>query len=79
MNALYRADHEAWREVRGTLASEAEPDLAANNAFWDRYEGTLSDTANRINDTYLRVNGQADGVRSYDRMVDLIVAYFGEE
>ena len=54
----------------------AEPDLAANNAFWDRYEGPVSDTAERINDTYLRANGQADGVRSYDRMVDLIMAYF---
>lgn len=79
MNALYRADADAWQEVRGTLAPEAEPDLAANNAFWDRYEGAVSETANRINDTYLKVNGQMDGVQSYDRMVDLIVAYFGEE
>ena len=79
MNALYRADPEAWQVVRGTLAPEAEPDLAANNAFWDRYEGAVSETANRINDTYLKANGQADGVQSYDRMVDLIVAYFREK
>lgn len=79
MNALYRADNEAWQEARGTLAPEVEPDLAANNAFWDRYEGAVSETANRINDTYLKANGQVDGVQSYDRMVDLIVAYFGEE
>lgn len=76
MNALYRADYENWQEVRGMLDEAAEPDLAANNEFWDRYEGAISETAERINDTYLKVNGQADGVRSYDRMVDLIVAYF---
>ena len=78
MNALYRADYESWQEVRGMLDEAAEPDLTANNEFWDRYEGTISETAERINDTYLKVNGQADGVQSYDRMVDLIVAYFSD-
>ena len=76
MNELYRADYEVWQEVRGMLTEEAEPDLTANNAFWDRYEGMISETADRINDTYLKANGQADGVQSYNRMVDLIVAYF---
>ena len=75
MNALYRTDPEVWQEVRETLAPEAEPDLASNNAFWDRYEGVISETSDLINDTYLKANGQIDGVRSYDRMVDLIVAY----
>lgn len=76
MNALYRADYESWQEVRALLAGAAEPDLAANTAFWDAYEGKISETAGRINNAYLRVNGQADGVQSYNRMVDLIVAYF---
>ena len=76
MNALYRADHESWQEVRSLLAEEAGSDLEADSAFWDAYEGRISETADRINDTYLKVNGQADGVRSYSRMVDLIVAYF---
>lgn len=76
MNALYRADRESWQEVRPLLAEEAEPDLEADSAFWDEYEGRISETADKINDTYLKVNGQADGVRSYSRMVDLIVAYF---
>ena len=76
MNALYRADYESWQEVRTLLDGAAESDLAANSAFWDAYKGKISETAGRINDTYLKVNGQADGVQSYNRMVDLIVAYF---
>ena len=28
----------------------------------------------RVNDAYLRAQGQADGVQSYGRMVDLILA-----
>ena len=76
MNALYRADYESWQEVRLLLNEAAEPDLSANTEFWDAYEGRISETADKINDTYLKVNGQADGVQSYSRMVDLIVAYF---
>ena len=76
MNALYRADYESWAEVRVTLDAAVQPDLTANNEFWDSYEGAISETADKINDTYLKANGQADGVKSYDRMVDLIVAWF---
>ena len=77
-NALYRADRESWQEVRGLIDPAAEADLEANNAFWDRYEGPVSDAADRINNTYLKANGQEDGVESYDRMVDLVVAYYRE-
>ena len=31
-----------------------------------------------MNDTYLKANGQKDGVKSYNRMVDLIVAYYNQ-
>lgn len=79
MNALYRADYEKWAETRVLLSTEAEADLKANSEFWDSYEGPVSETATRINDTYLKANGQVDGVESYDRMVDLIVAYFGKQ
>lgn len=79
MNALYRADYEKWAQVRILLTPEAEADLTANSEFWDSYEGPVSETATRINDTYLKANGQEDGVESYDRMVDLIVAYFGNQ
>ncbi|MBU3878448.1 DUF3810 domain-containing protein [Faecalicatena sp. AGMB00832] len=76
MNALYKVDYEAWKEVRPLLAERVEADLESNSQFWAKYEGTLSEVSNKVNDTYLKVNGQSDGVQSYDRMVDLIVAYY---
>ena len=35
--------------------------------------------SDRINDTYLKANGQADGVASYDRMVELILTYYRQQ
>lgn len=32
--------------------------------------------ADQVNDNYLKANGQEEGVQSYDRMADLIVAWY---
>ena len=76
MNVLYRADYDAWEEVRERLPEEAEADLKVNREFWAKYDGRIAEVSNHINDTYLKANGQKDGVESYNRMVDLIVSYY---
>lgn len=79
MNALYDTDYELWKAVRSVLSPLAEPDLSANNAFWNSYESTLSEVSDQVNDTYLKLNGQEQGVQSYDRMVELVVAFFKDK
>lgn len=76
MNVLYRTDYDAWEGLRSQLPPEIEPDLKLNREFWARYDGRIAEVSNRVNDTYLKANGQEDGVESYNRMVDLIVAYY---
>lgn len=79
MNALKVDDGDAWAEVRQGLSQGVEADLQANSKFWAIHEGAVAEVSNQVNDTYLKVNGQSDGVQSYDRMVDLIVAYYLKE
>lgn len=74
-NVLYTVDPDGYEEIRTQLSNEAEKDLAQNDAFWNDYEGPVSEAADKVNDTYLKANGQDDGVKSYDRMVDMLVAY----
>lgn len=76
MNVLQDADPALYGEIRSRLLPEVLKDLEANSEFWDRYEGAVSEVSNKVNDTYLKANGQDDGVKSYDRMVDLLVAYY---
>lgn len=78
MNVLRKVDLEAWKEVRQMLAPEAEVDLRANSEYWARYDGKVAEVADMVNDSYLKANGQSDGVKSYDRMVDLMVTYYKE-
>ena len=74
-NALAKADRVAYAEICGQLSEKAWDDLRYNNEFWGKYEGKTAEVSNRMNDTYLKLNNQSDGVNSYGRMVDLMLAY----
>ncbi len=74
-NALASVDRAAYLALYGQLCAAARRDLQENNAFWDRYEGKVAEAANQWNDVYLKMNDQPEGVRSYGRMVDLMLAY----
>lgn len=75
MNALRRADGEEWQQVREWLDEAAEADLRENSRFWEYYDGAVAEVSDKVNDTYLKANGQSEGVQSYGRMVDLIIVY----
>lgn len=75
-NALARVDRTSYGILYEMLCEQAKKDLQENNEFWDRYEGKVAEAANQMNDVYLKVNNQKDGVKSYGRMVDLMLAYY---
>lgn len=74
-NALAKTDMEAYGKVCDLLDERAWKDLRENNEFWARYDGKAAEVSNQLNDTYLKINSQTDGVKSYGRVVDLMLAY----
>lgn len=54
-------------------------DLVDYDKYWASYEGEVQETVNRINDSYLKHNGQQSGVDSYGEMVDLMLAYYARQ
>lgn len=75
-NALAGEDLSAYRELYRSLSPKAVQDLRWNNQFWDRFNGKVAEASTRLNDSYLKANRQEDGVQSYGRMVDLMLAYY---
>ncbi|GHU80620.1 membrane protein [Clostridia bacterium] len=73
-NALYSANKEAYYDAMRPLSEEVWADLSANSAYWRQFEGPVAEVSTTVNNTYLQVNRQADGVKSYGRMVDLLLA-----
>lgn len=75
-NRLYRYDQNAWQEIYTLLPEGVLRDLAANSRYWKKYETPVGETADHWNDAYLKANDQTDGVQSYGRMVDLLIAFY---
>lgn len=75
-NALAGVDMDAYMELRSRISPAAEKNLQENSLFWNRYEGRAAEVSSQWNDTYLKMNSQKDGVKSYGRMVDLMLAYY---
>ena len=79
-NALYDEDTSLYFEIRDQYSKEIVNDIRANARYWQQYEDTVISTmSNKINDTYLKANDQSDGVKSYGRMVDLLLAKYRED
>lgn len=76
-NALYSKNPDLYYEVRATYDDGVNRDLAANSAYWAKFHDTkISNTTEKLNDTYLKANNQSNGVQSYGRMVDLLLAEY---
>ena len=78
-NALAKADPESYYDLYTKLSPQAARDLDWNNQFWERFDGPVADASTQMNDRYLKAHSQEDGVRSYGRMVDLMLAYYKEQ
>lgn len=79
-NALYAKDADLYYEARAYYSDGVSRDLRANSEYWAEFKDKpVSNTAQKINDAYLKANHQEDGVQSYGRMVDLLLAQYRKE
>lgn len=78
MNALYSASPDRYFAVSKNYGPGYLRDLEAERAYWKQFQGLTRKVADKMNDTYLKLNGETDGVRSYGRMVDLLLAEYRE-
>lgn len=76
INALYKADEEKATELMKQYSPGLKRDLSDINSYWEKFEGPVERTSTKINNTYLKANNQKDGIKSYGRMIDLLLSYY---
>jgi len=74
MGRLYEADREGYKELREFYSEEVAADISAKNEYWRMFEGRIEERVTQINDDFLKTHNLSDGVQSYGRMVDLMLA-----
>lgn len=65
----------AWERLASRLDPAVRSDWKTSFAYWEKYRGPARQAAEAVNDAYLKSQGQSDGVKSYGRMVELLLAW----
>ena len=78
LNAVYRLDPAQHAELASRLSDPVRRDLTARSLYWKQFEGPVQTASTKVNHAYLQANLQTDGVHSYGRMVDLVIAWHGQ-
>ena len=76
-NALYRANPTAWETIRAQLPAGVQADLRANNEYWAANHTRFTDATQKVYDSFIKTNGDPNGVKSYGMVVDMLLAYYG--
>ena len=79
MNALYDSDRTEFNQLYGKYSPGVVRDLSADREYWQSFKGPVEKINSAVNDAYLKANKQVDGVKSYGRMVDLLIAQYRKE
>jgi len=74
LGALVPHDPSAVQELLGRLSPAVQADRERVREFWRAFSSPVRKLARATNDLYLRTQGTSDGVHSYGRMVDLLLA-----
>ena len=76
-NALYETDPEAYWAIRNALPETVSADLRDNNAYWDQFrDNVVEKVSDTVYDAVLKSYGDANGMKSYSMVVELLVAYY---
>lgn len=78
-NALFDYDQDMWSEARAAVSPAMARDLADQSRYWKAHEGEVRKVSTQINDAFLKIQDQEDGVLSYDRVVALVLGWYAVE
>ena len=75
LSEVYRRDREAHKALLGEINPGVRANFRELQEFWKAFENPLEPVFKSAFNKYLEINRQKDGIRSYDRVVALIVEY----
>lgn len=75
-NALYAYDKDMWRECYQHIGEGVRRDLKQRNAYWKQFEGQVQESSQKVNDAFIKVNGDEKGTLSYGQMVAFVLRWY---
>lgn len=78
-SALYAESPDIYKELSAKLDDAVKKDISDKNDYWKKYNGVVADFSEAVNDIYLKANTLQEGVKSYGKMVDLLLAEYRQK
>ncbi|HEY5562401.1 MAG TPA: DUF3810 domain-containing protein [Clostridiaceae bacterium] len=75
-NALYDANKVDYRALIKNYSLGVKKDLQFESKLWSKYNGKVQKLQERINNAYLKSNGEEKGIQSYDSMVEYLISNY---
>jgi hypothetical protein len=72
---IYRFDPDLYKEYKNKLPKGILKNMQESQEFWSKYENPFEPIFKYFYDNYLKYNQQKDGLKSYNQMVGLLIAY----
>lgn len=79
MNQVYRENSADYSFLYNEMSDGVKRDFEFSRAYWASKESKIKENANKVNDTYLKANNQRDGVKSYNGVVQLLLAEYKDQ
>ncbi|NCD68686.1 DUF3810 domain-containing protein [Mucilaginibacter agri] len=76
LHYLYRRDTTAHHQLKALLNASVKQDLKTDSAYWEGYAGQIGLISGRFYDNFLKANNQPAGLRTYNRMIRLTMAWY---
>ena len=73
---LRAVDPDRYDQLCKRLPAYAASEIEENMQFWTAHETKASEVQDRVNDAYLKANGQKDGVQSYGMLTTLMLTFY---
>lgn len=72
---IYRYDENLYFEYLSKLPKGTIKNMKESDDFWRLYQNPIEPLFKIFYDNYLKINQQKDGLESYNKMVELLIAY----
>ncbi len=75
LNAVHRTDEKAFEQIFSKLNEGTKKNYQELQDFHDAYENPFEPIFKSVFSTFLKANNQQDGIKSYSKVVNLLVGY----
>jgi len=75
LNDIYFSDKELYQEIVNRIPKGVKKNYNESRKFWRLYKNPLEPYFKKFYDLFLKSNNQHHGIKSYSKMVSLLIAY----